>query len=307
MTNKLPPLLVTGIHRSGTTWIGKMLAAVGGLTYANEPLSVVHRQGVLGAEVRHWYPYVTEENEAQYLPAFQDLLKLRYGLFREIGALRSRHDFMRMGRDFFLFNSGRLRGDSILFKDPFASFSMPWFADRLNCQVVVSIRHPGGFVSSLKRLNWPFQLEDLLSQPLLMRDFLEQDRADLESAAADDVIGRASLLWKVLYRTVHQTLQKHPRLISVRHEDLSRNPVLGFMGLYQKLGYAFTPEVEHVILNTSSSENPTKLAKNKTHSVKLDSRANLDNWKKILTSEEVTRIRKMTDGVSQLFYSDNEW
>lgn len=284
-----------------------MLAAGGGLTYANEPLSVSHRQGVLGVEVKHWYAYVIEENEAQYLPAFQKLLDLRYGLFRELGTLRSRKDLMRMGRDFFLFNTGRLRGNSVLLKDPFASFSMPWFADRLNCQVVVSVRHPGGFVSSLKRLNWPFQLEDLLAQPLLMRDFLEKDRVDLESVATDDVIGRACLLWKVLYRTVHQVLQKHPRLISVRHEDLSRDPVQGFKGLYQKLGYEFTPEVEHVILNTSSSENPTKLAKNKTHSVKLDSRANLDNWKKILTPEEIDRIHKLTDGVSQLFYSDDEW
>ena len=307
MTAKPSHLLVTGIHRSGTTWIGKMLAASGGLTYANEPLSVVHRQGVLGTEIRHWYPYVTEENEAQYLPAFQELLQLRYGLFREIGTLRSRKDVMRMGRDFFLFASGRLRGNSALLKDPFASFSMPWFAERLNCQVVVSVRNPGGFVSSLKRLNWPFQLEDLLAQPLLMRDFLEQDRADMESMAVDDVIGRATLLWKVLYRTVHKTLQKYPRLISVRHEDLSQDPVHGYKVLYQKLGYEFTPEVEHIILNTSSSENPTKLSKNKTHSVKLDSRASLDNWKKILTSEEIARIRRMTEGVSQLFYSDNEW
>lgn len=45
MTAKPSHLLVTGIHRSGTTWIGKMLAASGGLTYANEPLSVVHRKG----------------------------------------------------------------------------------------------------------------------------------------------------------------------------------------------------------------------------------------------------------------------
>lgn len=284
-----------------------MLMAAGRLTYANEPLSVIHRPGVLGVEVRHWYPYVTEENELHYLSAFQDLLKLRYGFFRELGTLRSRKDFMRMGRDFFSFTSGRLHGNSVLLKDPFASFSMPWFAERLNCQVLVSIRHPGGFVSSLKRLNWPFQLEDLLAQPLLMRDYLEQDRVDLESVPADDVIGRASLLWKVLYRTVYQTLQKYPRLISVRHEDLSRDPLLGFKELYQKLGYNFTPEVEHAILNTSSSENPAKLAKNRTHSVKLDSRANLDNWKKILTPEEVTRIHKITESVSPLFYSDTEW
>ena len=307
MTNKPSHLLVTGIHRSGTTWIGKMLAAAGGLTYANEPLNVIHRQGVLGMEIKHWYTYIIEENESQYLPAFQNLLKLRYGLFRELGALRSRKDIMRMGRDFFLFTSGRLRRNHVLLKDPFASFSMPWFVERLNCQVVVSIRHPAGFVSSLKRLNWPFQLEDLLAQPLLMRDFLEQDRVDLESVVADDVIGRASLLWKVLYRSVHQTLQIHPRLISVRHEDLSRDPVQGFKGLFQILGYAFTPAVERIILNTSSSENPAKLSKNKTHSVKLDSRASLDNWKQILTPEEITRIRKMTESVSPLFYSDNEW
>jgi hypothetical protein len=301
------PLLVTGIHRSGTTWVGRMLAAGGGLTYANEPLSVSHRQGILGADVKYWYTYVNKENEAQYLPAFQDLAGLRYQFFKELRTIRSRKDILRMGRDYFNFTYGRLSGHRVLYKDPFASFSTPWFADRLNCQVVIVIRHPAGFGSSLKRLGWPFQIQDLLAQPLLMRDFLEQDRSALESVAPDDIIGRASLLWKVLYRTVHQTLQKHPDLIVVRHDDLSRDPVLGFRELYQKLGYTFTPKVEDTILNTSSSENPSKLAKNKTHSVKLDSRANLDNWRKILTPEEVTRIRKMTEDVSHLFYSDNEW
>ena len=300
-------LLVTGIHRSGTSWVGRMLAAGGGLTYANEPLSVSHRQGVLGVDVKHWYTYINEENESQYLSAFQDLAGLRYQFFKELRTIHSRKDLLRMGRDYFSFTYGRLYGHRVLYKDPFASFSTPWFADRLNCQVVIVIRHPAGFGSSLKRLGWPFQIQDLLAQPLLMRDFLEQDRAVLESVAPDDIIGRASLLWKVLYRTIHQTLQKRPDLILVRHDDLSRDPVSGFRELYQKLGYTFTSKVEDTILNTSSSENPSKLAKNKTHSVKLDSRANLDNWRKILTPEEVTRIRKLTEDVSHLFYSDSEW
>ena len=301
------PILVTGAHRSGTTWVGRMLAASGNLTYANEPLSVSHRQGVLGVEVKHWYTYIVEENEADYLPAFRDLVGLRYQLFKELRTLRSRKDVLRMGRDFFNFNFGRLRGRSVLLKDPFAAFSTAWFADRLNCRVVITIRHPAGFAGSLKRLGWPFQLHDLLAQPLLMRDFLEQDRAVLESISADDIIGQAGLLWKVLYRTVHQTLQKRSDLIPVRHEDLSRDPLTGFRDLYQKLGYDFTAKVEDAILNTSNSENPAKLAGNKTHSVKLDSRASLDNWKKILTPEEITRIRKMTEGVSHLFYADEDW
>lgn len=170
-----------------------------------------------------------------------------------------------------------------------------------NCQVVVSIRHPGGFVSSLKRLNWPFQLEDLLAQPLLMGViFLSKTGLSWNLLRQMISSGPAVPLWKVLYRTVHETLKKHPRLISVRHEDLSQDPVQGFKKLYQNWDTTSPQKWNMLFLNTSSSENPTKLSKNKTHSVKLDSRANLDNWKKILTSEEITRIHKMTDGVATL-------
>jgi hypothetical protein len=300
-------LLVTGIHRSGTTWVGRMLAAVGNTTYVNEPLSLLHRPGVLHLNIKHWYAYIIQENEAEILPAFNDLLNLRYFLFDEIRSIRSRKDVLRMGRDFSSFWKGRIGGSRVLLKDPFASFSIPWFADRLNCQVVITIRHPAGFASSLKRLNWPFQIEDLLAQSLLMRDYLEPYRVEMESILRDDVIGRACLLWKVLYGTIHQTLQQRPDLIAVRHEDLSRDPVNGFRDLYKKLDFTFTPKVEDAILNSSSSENPTELSKQKTHSVKLDSRANLDNWKKRLSTAEITRIRKMTEDVSHLFYSDNEW
>jgi Sulfotransferase domain len=301
------PILVTGVHRSGTSWVGRMLAASDALTYINEPLSVSHRRGVLGIEVKHWYTYILEENEGQYLPAFRDLMGLRYQLLKEISTLRSGRDFLRMGRDLINFSQGRLMGRRALLKDPFAVFSAPWFADRLNCRVVITVRHPAGFAGSLKRLGWPFQMQDLLAQPLLMRDFLEQDRTALETLPPDDIIGQASLLWKVVYRAVHQIVQKRPDLIAVRHEDLSREPARGFQDLYTRLGYNFTSKVEDVIMNSSSSENPAKLAGNKTHSVKLDSRANLDNWKKILAPEEIIRIRKMTEGVSEHFYSDEEW
>lgn len=284
-----------------------MLAASGGLTYANEPLSVSHRPGVLGVEIKHWYTYINKENESQYLPAFQKLIGLRYQLFKEIPAIRSTKDLLRMGRDLLSFANGRFQGHQALLKDPFASFSTPWFADRLGCKVVIAVRHPAAFASSLKRLNWPFQIEDLLSQPLLMQDHLERDREAMASIGADDVIGRANLLWTMLYRTIYETMQSRSDLITVRHEDLSRDPVQGFRDLYLKLGYDFTPSVEEAILNSSSSENPTKLAENKTHSVKLNSRANLDNWKRILSAEEIVRIRKMTEGVSQYFYSEDEW
>ncbi|MBP6177526.1 MAG: sulfotransferase [Anaerolineales bacterium] len=300
-------ILVTGAHRSGTTWVGRMLAANLQTAYISEPLNVLHRRGVYGADVKHWYQYITSENEAEYLPAFRELLSFRYHLFAELGSLRSQKDLMRMGRDLLVFMNGKLRGQRPLLKDPFAVFSTPWFAQQLNCKVVITIRHPGGFASSLKRLNWPFDFDDLLNQPMLMRDHLEADREEMRAIQKDDIVGQSALLWRMIYRSVHATRSLFPDFKIVRHEDLSLDPVAGYAALYETLGLTFDEKVRDTILNSSSSENPTELSKKKVHSVKLDSRANMDNWKKRLTPEEITRIRKLTEDVSHLFYSDNEW
>jgi len=301
------PILVTGAHRSGTTWVGKMLSANPQTAYISEPLNVLHRPGVFRAPVKHWYNYVNRENESEYLPAFRELLDFRYHFWDEIRSIRSRRDFLRMGRDFQIFLAGEMHGQRPLLKDPFAVFSMPWFAEKLNCRVVVTIRHPAGFASSLKRLDWPFDFQDLLSQPLLMRDHLERDRIDMEKTPADDIVGQAALLWRMIYRVVHLTCESNPAFEVIRHEDLSLDPVRGYRALYQSLGLEFTPRVEKTILESSSSENPAELSKRKVHSVKLDSRANMDNWKKRLSADEITRIRRITEPVSRLFYSDETW
>lgn len=301
------PILVTGAHRSGTTWVGKMLAADAGTAYISEPLNVLHRRGVFRAPVKHWYTYINDENESEYLPAFYELLNFQYHTLLEIRSIRSSRDFLRMGRDFHTFFIGNMQGQRALLKDPFAVFSAPWFVQKLNCQVVITVRHPAAFASSLKRLNWFFDFHDLLDQPALMRDHLEADRAEMESIKPDDIIGQSALLWRMIYRFVHSTRSLFPDFKIVRHKDLSLDPVAGYKSLYESLGLTFTERVRNVILNASSSENPTELSTKKVHSVKLDSRANVNNWKKHLSADEITRIRKMTEGVSQLFYLDEEW
>lgn len=301
------PILVTGSHRSGTTWVGKMLTANDDVAYISEPLNVHHRLGIFRAPVNHWYTYITTENEAHYLPAFQELLNFQYHTWLEIKSLRNIKDFLRMGRDFRIFFNGNTHGQRVLIKDPFALFSSAWFAEKLNSQVVITVRHPAGFASSLKRLGWNFDFNNLLNQPLLMRDYLEQDKEMMQAIAKDDVIAQGALLWKLIYRFVHLTSNLFPHFNIVRHEDLSLNPIAGFEKLYQNLNLDFTEQVKSQILNSSSSENPSKLSKSKTHSVNLDSKANLDNWKKILSPEEITKIRKITEDTSHHFYNDDEW
>jgi hypothetical protein len=301
------PILVSGAHRSGTTWVGRMLAADADTAYISEPLNVLHRPGVFRAAVEHWYTYIDAANEAEFLPAFAELLDFDYHLLAELRAIRSRKDFLRMLRDFGIFYLGGMHGQRALLKDPFAVFSAPWFAARLGCRVVIAVRHPAGFAGSLKRLNWSFDFRNLLDQPLLMRDYLEGDRVEMENMPMDDLIGGAALLWRMIYRTVHQLRGLHPDFIVVRHEDLARHPLPGYRDLYKALGLGYTPLVEKTILKSSSSENPAQSTKNKVHSVRIDSRANMDGWKRQLSAPEIDRIREITEEVSLHYYSDDEW
>ncbi len=304
-------ILVTGAHRSGTTWVGKMLAASGQLAYISEPLNVHHRPGVFRTPVDHWYTYICEDNENQYLPALRDTAAFRYHLGAEIRSLRSTRDFLRMGRDWWTFTNGKLRRQRPLLKDPFALFSAGWFAERLNYQVVIMVRHPAAFASSLKRLGWQFDFSNLLAQPLLMRDWLEPFRADMDTAIHerpnDDIIGQGALLWRMLYKVVYQLGKQHQDFHIVRHEDLSQDPLTRYHKLYQALGLSFTARARQTIQSASSPENPSELSRNKVHTVHLDSQANIKNWAQRLTEAEVDRIRNLTEDVAPYFYSEQDW
>jgi hypothetical protein len=310
INSNIKAILVTGAHRSGTSWVGKMLAASPKLAYISEPLNLLHRPGVMRATVEHWYTYICEENESQFLTPMQETIDLRYHLFREIRSLRSLRDFFRMVRDRSNFLIGRIRHQIPLLKDPFAIFSAAWFAQRLGCYVVIMVRHPAAFTSSLLRLKWSFDFSDLLKQPLLMRDWLEPYRAEMVQILAksdDDVLAQSCLLWKIIYDVVSQLEDRYPQFLVVRHEDLSRDPLEGFRDIYSMMGLEFTRKEAQTILKFSGRDNPKENPDREKYSIRLDSRVSLNNWKKRLSRAEIDRIQVLTEDIAHRYYSSEEW
>lgn len=301
------PILVTGAHRTGTTWVGRLLAADPSIAYISEPLNVLHHPGIMPAHIQHWYTYISPDNEGQYLRSYLELIAYRYHSFAGFASMRTGRDALRIARDLGIFLRGRLFRQRPLWKDPFAVFSVGWFARRFDCEIVVTVRHPAAFVSSLKRLNWSFDFRDLLQQPYLMRDHLERYRSSMQSDETADVVGQASLLWTMIYQSLHAMHGTIPSMIVIRHEDLSLDPTEGFRRLYNQLGLDFSRHVEQLVLRSSSSENPAELTPKRMHSVKLDSQANLGNWKRRLTPDEITRVRHLTGETARLYYPELEW
>lgn len=308
LNNKIP-ILVTGIHRSGTTWVGKMLAIDPAIAYISEPLNVLHRRGVLRVPISHWYPYICDDNQFEFLDSLEDLLAYKYNTWLEIKSLRSLKDFLRMLRDWRTFRTGKREHQKPLLKDPFAVFSAEWFARNFKSRVVIIVRHPAAVVSSFLRLNWDFNFSDLLGQPLLMRDWLEPYRKDMEEISGDsaDILVQGSLLWRMVYRVVAALRERHPEFIILRHEDLSMDPINGYKGLYTTLGLRYSESVREEINKSSSGENPSELPVKAIHSVRVDSQANIKNWQRRLSSLEIERIYELTMDVSPEYYSEGDW
>ncbi|MCK4817188.1 sulfotransferase, partial [bacterium] len=204
------PILVTGPHRSGTTWVGKILSVIPSIGYIHEPFNPLHRRsspGICKAKFKYQYTYVTEENESEFYEDILTTINFRYNLLLQIReVIKKRQGFRTLFRQYSGFLINRyIHHARPLFKDPMALFSTEWPAKRFNMDVVILIRHPAAFISSVKRMNWPqHDFSQFLKQPLLMRDHLYPFEKEIKELVTNkhDVIDEGILLWKMFYYVV---------------------------------------------------------------------------------------------------------
>jgi hypothetical protein len=293
--------------RSGTTWVGRTLCAGGAAGYLNEPFNLAKSPGTFRISVDHWYPYITSANEHDVLPALEAAFRFRYPLARELAQCRNVGDLrhtLKFWRGFIV-----ARGRRPLVKEPHAVFSVRWFAERLGGDVVVTVRHPAAVVASWRRLAWSFDFANLLEQPALVRERLLPFEADMRRALANekDSIDRVALLWRIIYTIAADDAAQHSEVRIVRHEDLSSDPVGGYRELYGDLDLPFTSEAAEAVSASSGSDNPKETRVQSPYETRIDSRANLDHWRKRLSREEIRRVRTITEETAARHYAKLAW
>lgn len=295
-----PPLLVTGLPRSGTSWAGKMLAAGGGLVYVNEPLNPQHppgrSPGVLNATVTHRFQYICADNEEPWLAAFADTIALRYRFLAELRCNRSPYDLARMAKYGTAFTLGRLLRRRALLDDPFALFSAAWFCERLGCRAVVLIRDPVAFVGSWRRLGWRVDVRELLDQPLLVRDHPVVER--LRGHGADPIAATATL-WTVARDVAAALAAARPDIRLVRYEDLARDPVARYRELYAWCGLTWSERaaarIRRACSGPAATDRPFRITGlSRTAFRPMDPRTNLTSYRERLTPEEIARVAELT-------------
>src|SRR5262249_13025532 len=86
-SNGFKPILITGSHCSGSTWVGKMLSAGGGVVYIPEPFNILHDLGQCGAKFKYWFTYICPENASDFEPFLRDTVHLHYSLRSKLNSL----------------------------------------------------------------------------------------------------------------------------------------------------------------------------------------------------------------------------
>jgi len=296
-------ILITGSHRSGTTWVGRTISQHSKVEYLHEPFNVDHPNPRLGLKLNIWFTHYESSDQKEYIRATFDKF-LKANSFSYILNLSKPMDrrfinLLRYPNDLILKTLFRPR---VLIKDPIALLSAGWLHEMYNLQVVCMIRNPLAFVGSLKKAGWDFRFENLLRQKELMQGCLASFAGEIEKLSdyRGDFIDRASLLWNVLHYCIAEYQKKYPSWLFIRYEDIAMNPIQEFEKIFHYLELEMNENIGHYIAKYTSDKNKTETEV--TSYGPRDSKASLETWKTRLTSVECDRIDKATRDIAALFY-----
>ncbi|WP_179374546.1 sulfotransferase domain-containing protein [Winogradskyella wichelsiae] len=304
------PILVTGIHRSGSTWIGKVISSSSEVKYIHEPFNVFIQWAnpfrKLGIQTKqspfsYMFEYIDDKSSLTKRKKVVKFIKNFYTLnthsvMHEIGKIRGVKDFERFRHEL------KSRTQRPLLKDPIALFSSEFLAQELNCKVIISIRHPAAFIASIIRKNWGFTFDALLDQERLIDLHLLKYKEEIKEFSRKEypLIDQGILVWNIMYDFVNQLEAKHNKdWYFITHEQLSVAPLEEFEKIFQYLDLDFSEDVINQIELSTSGKVKNDLNRNS-----LD---NIKSWKNILTKEEVFKINSKTELVANKFYDDDSW
>ena len=208
-------IVLAGSGRSGTTWMGNIIAADWSFRTVFEPFDArkVPEAKAAGILLR---PYCSLEEEC---PALYNFTQRALA-----GKLRSKW-VDRQGRRFW--------ARRFLLKTIRATLLLAWIDENFHPPIVYLIRHPGAVIVSRCLSGWESHLDAFLSQPALMRDYLSPYKDAIESAKTE--VQKNTVMWCV-ENVIPLNQLPHYDWILCTYEHLYTEPLKETRRLLSRLG-----------------------------------------------------------------------
>ena len=283
-------ILITGSTRSGTTYVGQVLAENNDLIYLWEPFQVGLKERNPAGVFDYWFEYLEEDSPKEkivldYLQRYanlnkQDLLRLRT---RNLGRLsfELKNIIKKIQFNF----RGKYR---FILKDPIAFYSAEWLYQQFeNLKVIVMIRNPVSIIESYKRLNWDIGFIEMKRQEKLLRQLPIECVSLINeySNSRVDIVDKGILFWKIIYKKAFDYQEKYRnQWLFIKLEDLEENEETIMKTIFDYC------QLEYSKIRKASDQ---KWLKN----------ASISNVrrKKILSRKEIDKIKESTYDIAQNF------
>jgi hypothetical protein len=279
--------VVTGLHRSGTTFLGSVLAAApGARLLGREPLNP--QWGVAG--VTRWYQRLEEptRGEPETDPVEHQLARLRRAQrVRWVHPGGGGRRLLTSAWHQATVTAVRVRSQVLVVKDPFLSLSLRYVTRRLTDRpVVVAMRHPAAWAMSLARVGWHpgWLLADLLARPELAEATGGVPRRDWPAAP---LVEAAGWTWAVLAYALQEQCRdlSAGTVVVLPLESMRTDPVACCLRLVEQVGLPVSAATEARIhdLTEGSDVVPTTTIQ---HVLSRDTRLSVDAWRSRMAPED---------------------
>ena len=305
-------VLVVGVPRSGTTWVGNVLARSAGATYLGEPDNHLRFAFPLRAKLRsgeRQYPALAPEREDTRIGDLRLLwenalseeprsgvaeLRGRYAnrLVELAGGMRVLRAFDDANRTSPLLTAAvalarperpRVSAPSLVVKSVYAPLCVEWVQARHEVHVVAVIRHPRNVVSSWVELGW---MNPAGPDPIVTA-FDPQRAAELSSAYDAPIpessrLARSTWLVAALTCALEDACRRNEKWARVVHEDLCVRPPESFPTLAAAAGLPWSKVGDELLEETNrpgSAYEPSRISSEMP-----------DAWRRRLTQDQVAEI-----------------
>ncbi len=300
------PILVTGSHRSGSTWVGKMMSLSKDIGYIHEPLLHHNEFSLCSDKLQYYYPFIDSHNEELYVEDVKKSINHHINYIKPFKSHLQNGSLQYYAKTVVESLQSRFTSKRALIKDPLAFFSVEWLYKNFNTKPILIIRHPAAFVASVIKQNWQQPFSHFRDQKELFEQKLKPFQDDIIKFSVNTypLIDQAILTWNMIHYQMHNYMNDHNDWYFTRHENLSASPVEEFEKLYKYSDIPFTDKIKDKI-KIYSGLSEEKVIFNKK--VQRNSRDNILAWKKRLTEDEIEYIYARVKEFSKHFYSDDEW
>jgi len=300
--------IIGGLHRSGTTYVGKIIEKAGA-TVVHEPLNPNH--GV--QDVPLWYPFIDIGNRHEYneleilldnivhlhshwLKKPRQAVNIKKLIYYTVGSpQRLKWIFLKLR------NTLHQLPEYICWKDPFATFLIEFLIRHYRAKILCMVRHPGALYHSISNKNWLFDIHRLTRQKRLIEKYGKDIQSEHWKLAKHNNVASIALLWKIMSRLLFSLQNKYPELMVLKHEDFCREPLIKSQQFCKHLGLPFNERIKQFVIQTTSAPSSFR----KIDYFTRDTKSLINTWRSKIDPEVSSILQNLIGNELYFFY--NQW